>query len=141
MALEIVAAVDEPARERARAVRWRVFVDEQGVPATLEQDEHDESCPYVLALRDGKPIGAARYRETGNGTKLERVAVLAEHRGSGAGARMVRHVLALLPAGALLYVHAQESALGFWERMGFVAEGGAFVEAGIVHRRMVHRSG
>lgn len=141
MSLEIVPATDEAARERARGVRWRVFVEEQGVPATLERDPHDASCPYVLALLDGEPVGAARYRETEAGTKIERVAVLAEHRGCGAGAGMVRYVLAQLPPGRSVYVHAQQSATAFWARMGFAEEGAAFVEAGIGHRRMVYAGG
>jgi predicted GNAT family N-acyltransferase len=45
-------------------------------------------------------------------------------------------VLTSAPAGALVYVHAQESALGFWQRAGFVAEGPSFEEGGIAHRRM-----
>jgi predicted GNAT family N-acyltransferase len=136
MPLEIRAAIDEADRERARAVRRKVFVDEQGVPAALELDEHDASCAYVIALLDGEPVGAARYRETAAGHKLERVAVLAEQRGRGVGARIVQHVLWQLPPDAPAYVHAQESAVGFWARMGFVVEGEPFLEAEIVHRKM-----
>ena len=65
--------------------------------------------------------------------------MLAAHRGSGAGAAIVRYVLDKRPPGTMVYVHAQEAALGFWTRMGFVAEGDAFVEAGIRHRRMMYR--
>lgn len=52
---------------------------------------------------------------------------------------MVEHVLAVLPADVFVYVHAQKSAVGFWARQGFVVEGAAFVEADIVHCRMVRR--
>jgi predicted GNAT family N-acyltransferase len=65
------------------------------------------------------------------------VAVLAELRGKGVGAALVRRAIASLPPDAdCCYVHAQQSALGFWERMGFVAEGAPFHEAGIPHRFM-----
>jgi predicted GNAT family N-acyltransferase len=33
-------------------------------------------------------------------------------------------------------IHAQLSALGFWERAGYVAEGAEFEEAGIAHIAM-----
>ena len=33
-------------------------------------------------------------------------------------------------------IHAQTSALGFWERAGYVAEGAEFEEAGIPHVAM-----
>jgi predicted GNAT family N-acyltransferase len=65
------------------------------------------------------------------------VAVLREHRGQGAGAALVAHVLRTLQVHARVYIHAQESALGFWERAGFSAEGPRFYEAGIAHRRML----
>jgi predicted GNAT family N-acyltransferase len=136
MGLEIRAAIGEADRERARAVRKRVFVEEQGVPAALELDEHDAGCAYVLAVAEGQAVGAARHRETPLGHKLERVAVLAELRGRGIGARIVQHVLDHLPPEARPYVHAQEAAVGFWARMGFVVEGAPFLEAEIVHFKM-----
>jgi predicted GNAT family N-acyltransferase len=33
-------------------------------------------------------------------------------------------------------LNAQTHALGFYQRHGFVAEGGVFLDAGIEHRRM-----
>jgi len=115
----------------------RVFVEEQGVPTALERDVHDDHCPYVLAELDGEAVGAARFRTTSVGFKLERVAVLAAYRGRGIGAAIVLKMLEALPAGAHVYLHAQQGAAEFWRRMGFVAHGPAFVEAGIWHRRMV----
>lgn len=61
MALRVQEATDEGLRAAARAVRSRVFVEEQGVAAALERDAHDASCPYVLALLDGEPVAAARH--------------------------------------------------------------------------------
>src|SRR5688572_22277928 len=139
MHLEIMTATDPATRERAYGVRQRVFVEEQGVSQELEHDEHDAFCPHVLALLEGMPVGAARYRSTPNGIKIERVAVLAEQRARGVGARMVEHILAELAQGSVAYVHAQESALGFWARMGFAVEGDGFVEADIAHRTMFLR--
>jgi predicted GNAT family N-acyltransferase len=133
----IVRSARTPA-ERAQAlqVRRRVFIDEQGVDAALEHDEHDATCEHLIALAGDRVIGAARYRRTERGVKLERVAVLAEQRGRGVGSALVRHGIAKLAAGSELYVHAQQSALGFWERMGFVAQGPEFREADIAHRLM-----
>ncbi|HEX6242477.1 MAG TPA: GNAT family N-acetyltransferase [Polyangiales bacterium] len=139
MRLQILIAADPGTRERAYRVRQRVFVEEQGVSQELERDEHDSVCLHVLALLNGVPVGAARYRATSSGTKIERVAVLAAQRTHGVGARMVQHVLAQVPQDSVAYVHAQESALGFWARMGFALEGERFEEAGIAHRKMFAR--
>jgi predicted GNAT family N-acyltransferase len=123
-------------RAQALAVRRCVFIEEQGVDAALEHDQHDASCEHLIALVDGSVVGAARHRRTERGVKLERVAVLAAHRGRDVGSALVRHAIARLSPHSNLYIHAQLSALGFWERMGFVAEGPEFREADIPHRLM-----
>ena len=123
-------------RDRGFEVRRRVFIEEQGVDAALEHDQHDATCEHLIALVDDGVVGAARYRPTERGVKLERVAVLSGHRGSGVGSALVRHAILWLPEHTDLYVHAQQAALGFWERMGFVAEGPEFREADIPHRVM-----
>lgn len=120
----------------ARAIRRAVFVEEQAVPSELEVDGRDGEAVHFLARLGELPVATARARQTGEGWKLERVAVLRAQRGLGVGRELVRQVLAQAPAGTRVYVHAQEGALGFWERAGFVAEGPAFAEGGIVHRRM-----
>jgi predicted GNAT family N-acyltransferase len=84
-------------------------------------------------------VATARARATERGWKLERVAVAQPYRRQALGKRLVQRMLADAPAGGVVYVHAQESALGFWERLGFVADGPRFVEGGIGHRRMSWR--
>ena len=113
-----------------------MFVEEQGVPAELERDGLDGEAEHYLARVGERPVGTARARRTAKGWKLERVAVIRAERRSGIGLALVRHVLEHAPADAVVYVHAQESALGFWLRAGFVVEGASFEEAGIVHRWM-----
>lgn len=123
----------------ARAIRRAVFVDEQAVPPDIEADDLDGVAEHFL-VRDGAvAVATARARRTREGWKLERVAVLGSHRGRGVGMALVRHLLGEVPAGATVYVHAQEGALGFWQRAGFVADGPSFVEGGIQHRWMRFR--
>jgi len=136
--VELIVRLARTDAERAAAldVRRRVFIEEQGVDAALERDEHDDTCEHLVAIADRRVVGTARYRRTERGVKLERVAVLAELRGCGIGSALVRQAIAVLPTGEAIYVHAQQSALGFWERMAFRAEGPGFHEAGIPHRIM-----
>ena len=42
------------------ALRFEVFVDEQGVPVEEERDALDDSATHLLALKDGVPVGTAR---------------------------------------------------------------------------------
>jgi predicted GNAT family N-acyltransferase len=121
-----------------RAIRRTVFIEEQAVPAEVEVDGLDDTAEHFLARLGSLPVATARARHTARGWKVERVAVLSGARRLGVGRVLIQHVLTCAPARTLVYVHAQESALGFWQRAGFVAEGPSFEEGGISHRRMCH---
>ncbi|SEQ44033.1 Predicted N-acyltransferase, GNAT family [Streptomyces sp. yr375] len=145
-----VRVVEDPAdREACFAVRKEVFVGEQGVPEDLEYDAFDAGAVHVLALgADGPALGtgrlltgeAAAARTDGDPAvgSLGRLAVLREARGLGVGAALVRAVEEAARARGLTAVdlHAQTHALGFYERLGYVAYGPEFPDAGIAHRSM-----
>ncbi|GAA4340324.1 GNAT family N-acetyltransferase [Mucilaginibacter gynuensis] len=120
-----------------QAIRYEVFVEEQGCPHELEI-EHDEEATRLLATADGIPAGAARWRKTDKGYKLERFAVLKQYRGKGVAQAMLKAIIDSLPADAsYVYLHAQIQAVGLYEKNGFVQEGPEFEEAGIRHYKMV----
>ena len=48
--------------EAAVSIRFRVFVDEQSVPAEIELDEYDAVATHAIALEDGQAIGTGRER-------------------------------------------------------------------------------
>jgi predicted GNAT family N-acyltransferase len=128
--------------ETAFAIRQKVFVEGQGVPAALENDAHDHGAArhYLARAADGQPAGAARWRETENGIKLERFAVLEGFRNQRIGEILLKAVLADVRAEfptALVYLNAQLRAVPFYERNGFQKVGAMFEEAGIQHYRMV----
>ena len=119
------------------AIRMEVFVVEQKVPEDEEQDEWDETARHFLALVDGQRAATARAVAKAPGiVKIGRVAVRAPYRGTGLGARLMRAVEAEYP-GAALILDAQLQALNFYAKLGYVAEGPMFDDAGIPHRRMV----
>lgn len=125
--------------EKVFAVRKTVFVDEQNCPPELEW-EHEEESVHFLALLNGEPCGACRWRKTDNGYKLERFAVLKEHRGKRIGQALVAAALSDLPGDAgYIYLNAQLEAMRMYSRFGFIAEGEQFEEAGIQHFKMVKR--
>lgn len=132
--------------DRVKAVRFKVFVDEQAVPADEELDANDADARHWLAEVDGAVIGTARVVDliAADGTpygKIGRVAVLADHRGTGVGVALMRAILAELAIAGprAAYLESQTHAIGFYERLGFVAEGEEFLDAGIPHRRMWRR--
>ena len=128
--------------DAAFTIREQVFQVEQGVPADLEHDEHDrrDARHYLARTADGTPAGAARWRETAYGVKLERFAVLSAFRNQEIGAALLRAVLADVAAelpAAEVYLNAQLRAVPFYERHGFHKEGELFEEANIQHYKMV----
>ncbi|MFI9610208.1 GNAT family N-acetyltransferase [Streptomyces sp. NPDC052023] len=146
----VVRVAEEAAdREACFAVRKEVFVAEQGVPEDVEYDAYDAGALHVLAVRqDGVPLGtgrllygAAAAGKTGGDPSvgsLGRLAVAREARGLGVGVALVRAIEDAARARGLAAVdlHAQTHALGFYERLGYVAYGPEFPDAGIPHRSM-----
>ena len=140
--MPVVRADTDTRYEDALAVRFEVFVEEQGVPEDLEVDDHeDESLQFVAYDGDENPVGAARLREYEDGAgKVERVAVLDARRGEGWGDALMDALEdAARERFSELYLHAQLPAAGFYDRRGYDREGEEFEEAGIPHVAMRKR--
>ena len=73
-------------------IRHEVFVIGQNCPKELEYEFEEESIHFI-AYYNNEPAGTARIRETENGYKLERFAVLEKFRGHGIGSALVKHLL------------------------------------------------
>lgn len=120
----------------ARPLREAVFVAEQGVPLALEWDEFDAVSRHVIA-RDstGAVIGAGRLLPDGH---IGRMAVAANWRGKDVGRALMEQLIeeAARQKHQTLLLHAQTRAVGFYQKLGFVAEGPEFMEASIPHRQM-----
>ena len=118
------------------AIRFAVFVREQGVPPELEHDEHDAWALHLLASdTEGRPIGTARLLSDGH---IGRMAVLPSWRNRGVGSALVRELLhiAVQRGDGRVFLHAQCTAEAFYARLGFTPVGEVFVDAGIDHRQM-----
>jgi predicted GNAT family N-acyltransferase len=123
-----------------RHLRRVVFIEEQGVAESDEVDDLDDQAIHLLARVDGVAVGSARLLTYGDVGKVGRVCVLASQRGTGLGAALMRaavDVFRAMPGMKKVKLGAQVHALGFYERLGFVALGAVFDDAGIPHREMV----
>jgi len=117
-------------------VRRRVFIEEQGVPEGLEWEAVDADCAwFVASTGENEIIGVVRLRDDGY---LGRMAVLAHWRRRGVGAALLAAALdaARARGWSVLRLAAQTHALPFYARLGFRAEGGEYLDAGIPHRAM-----
>lgn len=126
----------DAAREWASPIRFRVFVDEQSVPAEIELDEHDAQSMHALArLQGGEVVATGRLLPDGH---IGRMAVLREWRGRGIGGELLEGLVGEARRRGLreAVLSAQSHAIAFYLLHGFRPEGAEYVEAGIPHRLM-----
>ena len=146
---ELTVSPIETLEELADALEIRrlVFIDEQHVPEDEEIDRFDDDpttvddCVHMLVHVGREPVGTGRLLlddPPEERAHIGRVAVLLEHRSSGAG-RVV--MLALQDEARRrgrpgITLAAQLSAVPFYERLGYAPRGDVFLDAGIEHRWM-----
>ena len=128
--------------ELAKKIRYEVFVVGQNVPPEEEIDQYEDISYHFLALVDEVPAGAARWRFTKLGIKLERFAVLDKYRSRGVGTVLVKAVLKDIDehpdsTGKERYLHAQLSAMRLYFKFGFRQVGKLFQECDIDHYKMI----
>ena len=144
--------------QEALAVRRAVFIEEQRIDEDEEIDRYDgdpatvTDAVHVLGRLDGRPVATARLLldqpeewallATGTATRtyphIGRVAVLKEQRGRywGVGVMEALHQEARRRGYGGATLGAQEYAVGFYAKLGYVARGDVFLDAGIEHRWM-----
>ena len=119
-----------------RAIRDRVFIEEQRVPEDLERDPRDPSYVHALAITDaGVAIGTGRLLPGG---KIGRMAVLPAWRSRRVGSALLQSLISVARerGDREIVLDAQVSAEAFYLRQGFSSEGDVFMDAGIPHVRM-----
>lgn len=121
-------------------IRHRVFRQEQNVPYEIDEvlDEELEAKTYLICHHE-KAIGTIRYRQTDEGIKVERFAILKEYRGKGYGLEAFKFFTDMLGAKynpCKIYFHGQLYIKELYEKAGFKEEGDIFLEAGIKHIQM-----
>jgi len=143
MEMKMIRVEGEAELQACFHIRKEVFVREQGVSEDLEWDEKDSSlgaCRHFLLLLDSLPIGTSRWYGYDEETaKLQRVAVLREYRGIGAGKQLIlgmeKDAKELGYAYAMLDGQCQAEA--FYAKLGYeVISDAPFYDAGILHVRM-----
>ncbi len=132
---------NEAEREACYLVRMKVFVEEQAVPPWEEMDAFDETAIHFGVFDGARVVGTARLVALSPGMeKVGRVCLLAGSRRSGIGKQLMEHVIAdAFSRVELVMLDSQVDVVGFYEKLGFIANGPVFLDAGIEHRRMTLR--
>lgn len=128
-------------------LRTDVFFVEQKVDETELDDRDREPATRHYWISD--EVGTAAYLRTlidevpthrDAARLIGRVVVRADRRGEGLAQKLLAEVIARHGDEALL-LHAQEYIAPLYARVGFVAFGEVFVEAGIPHLSMYRPAG
>ena len=130
----------QEASQEAYLIREQVFIQEQGVPEYMELDELDPTSKHALAYEGPLCVGTGRLVHLDNHhAQIGRMAVLSTFRHRGIGKAILNHLIALAQTEGVLTLtlHAQVSAIPFYAKLGFMAEGPIYDEAGIPHRNMM----
>lgn len=153
----VVVVTTPEEMQEALAVRRAVFIDEQLIDEDEEIDHYDgdpatvRDAVHVLGRLDGRPAATARLlldvsllnagiprRASAEYPHIGRVAVLKSERGRywGVGVMEALHEEARRRGHPGVTLAAQEYAVGFYAKLGYVARGDVFLDAGIEHRWM-----
>ena len=122
MELKIKLADSELDHKNILLIRREVFIKEQQIPVEIEIDENEENSTYIIAYLNFKAVGTARWRQSVNGVKLERFAVLKKYRKKGIGAALTNFIIAHIPkeklytltVKSLLSDFMKDLALSLW---------------------------
>ncbi len=128
----------------AETIRREVFLQEQGFSAQSQFDAMDERSWHLLVEEGGQTVATGRLALDEKGCwKLGCIAVLPAFRGKHIGDFVVRLLVdrALSMPPAPIYVMAQQHAVNFYRRIGFVPEGEPFAIEGRPHQRMAFPEG
>ncbi len=127
-------------REAAAPLRTEVFVLEQGVPQDIEWDDDDHTAVHAVVFNHlNQAVATGRLLQHAPGVaRIGRMAVSRVLRGGNLGRQVL---LALMQAAGArgdtrVMLHAQCSAQGFYERLGYRVHGEVYQEAGIAHIEM-----
>ncbi|MES2282769.1 MAG: YbgC/FadM family acyl-CoA thioesterase [Pseudomonadota bacterium] len=124
----------------AAPVRVQVFVEEQGVPLSMEWDEFDADAIHAVCFNGlGTALATGRLIMQVPGVgRIGRMAVKRVLRGSRIGSEILHALIdeARRRGCSEIFLHAQVSARNFYRRSGFTERGEPFEEAGIPHIEM-----
>lgn len=122
-----------------KAIRMKVFVEEQGFSEQEEMDDLDAVSLHGLVWYDEQPAATGRLYEQDGVFHAGRFAVLPAYRGRGLGDLVVRLMVnkAFELGADEVHLGAQDQAMKFYEKIGFRICGDAYRDGHVRHYPMV----
>lgn len=122
------------------AVKLREAILRAPLGLNFTQDElaAEKDHLHIVGVRGERVCACAVLVPQGKAMKMQRVAVAEDLQGQGIGGAIMRYCerVAAGHGAEKVYVHARDTAVPFYEKNGYVAEGEMFDEDGIPHLKM-----
>lgn len=121
------------------AIRFEIFIDEQGYPDYSELDELEEETIHLVLYEDEQAIATNRIYQINNDTyRIERVAVRKIARKRGLGERLLKEAEAKIIelGGKNITIKSEDIAIEFYKRFGYKPVGAEIMEYGFSHQAM-----
>jgi ribosomal protein S18 acetylase RimI-like enzyme len=131
--------LDAPEYAQELDLRWRVLRKPLGFERDAVRFPFEAESLHLIALEASRVVGCVLFHPDGPGTgRLFQMAVEPDRQGTGLGTRLVRVLEEELARRGYREVtlHARDTAVGFYARLGYSPVGPPYVEVGIPHQNM-----
>jgi len=131
--------LDAPEYAQELDLRWRVLRKPLGFAPDAVAFPFEVESLHLVALDAGRVVGCVLFHPEGTETgRLFQMAVEPDRQGTGLGTRLVRTLEVVLARRGFREVtlHARDTAVGFYARLGYAPVGPPYVEVGVSHQNM-----
>jgi len=131
--------LDAPEDAQELDLRWRVLRKPLGFAPEAVAFPFEAESLHLVALDAGRVVGCVLFHPEGTETgRLFQMAVEPDRQGTGLGTTLVRALEAELARRGFreVILHARDSAVGFYARLGYAPVGPPYVEVGVPHQNM-----
>ena len=129
---------DHPGIAEELELRRRVLAEPLGLQLADVRFAFEPQSLRRWARAPGRLVGCVLFHREGESGRLYQMAVEPTLHRHGVGRALVERLHDELRASGVrtVWLNARGPVVGFYERLGYAAEGAPFVEIGIEHRRM-----
>ncbi|MES3008753.1 MAG: GNAT family N-acetyltransferase [Pseudomonadota bacterium] len=132
-------AYGSPEYQLTLALRERVLRIPLGLKLSDNDTIDEDQQLHFTTLHEGTLLACVVAKPLGGGTvKLRQMAVCPQHQGRGLGRQLLKFAEDTLRQRGFqrIEMSARQSAIGFYEKIGYRTIGDAYVERGIPHIKM-----
>lgn len=124
-------------------LRYRVLREPLQLPLSESDKQFDREETHLGVLSEGQLVGCCLLRMGAPGqppgqAKMRQVAISPELQGKGVGAALVRYFenFARARGATEVVMDARVSAIGFYEKLGYVTTSELFTQVTVPHKKM-----